>query len=688
MKFIAAFVFLCSFFTVGSAQVYLDPDAPIGERVEDLLERMTLEEKIGQMTQTERTQFNGGDIFNIATRNVGSILSGGGSSPGGSVTDWVEMYNSFQEQALSTELGIPLIYGVDAVHGHNNVHGAVIFPHNIGMGCTRNPELVEECSRITALEVAATGIDWTFSPCVAVPQNERWGRTYEGFGENTELVNEMAHASVSGYQSDSLGNANRILACAKHYLGDGGTFMGIDQGNTILTEDELRAIHLPPFESAIEAGVGSVMASYNKWNGAHCHGNQYLLTDVLKDELGFEGFVISDWAGINQVNGDFGTAIANSINAGVDMAMQPYDYMDYQNILKSLVEQEIVSMDRIDDAVRRILKVKFQLGLFENPFVDQSLLDTVGCNTHREVARQAVRESLVLLKNDGILPLSVDQPNILLAGWKADDIGVQCGGWSISWQGSAGETTVGTTIKEAFEEVLGQGSFSFVTSNNIPQSDLAVVVVGETPYAEGAGDIGLGSDKFYIPQEDQQLIQAIKSEGIPMVVILLSGRPLILGELLEDANAIIAAWLPGTEGGGITDVLFGEYDPSGKLSHSWPANENMVPVNVGDDDYDPLFEYGYGLDYGITSHMHDSEAVPSYELDLYPNPFQNSFLITNLPVEPLSFSLYDVFGRKAGVPIIEEGSSFEIDGSVLPSGTYFLEVKSNKGVFLGKIVKQ
>jgi beta-glucosidase len=671
------FVFLVSFFhpLFLSSQVYLDPEAPVDDRVEDLLSRMTLEEKAGQMTQAERGQFTGGNLVNIRNHFVGSVLSGGGSSPGNTVTSWIDMYNDFQEQAMATRLGIPMIYGVDAVHGHNNVKGAVIFPHNIGLGCTRNPELVEECSRITALEVSATGIDWTFSPCVAVPRNERWGRTYEGFGEEPGWVSLFAEAAVKGYQGDTLAAPESILACAKHYIADGGTAGGVNAGNALLSETALREIHLPPFRSSIDAGAGSVMASFNRWNGDLCHGSKYLLTDVLKDELGFEGFVISDWKGINQLDGNFKLAIRQAVNAGIDMAMQPDDYLSYKSNLIDLVNEGQVSMDRIDDAVSRILRVKFELGLFEEPYATYDLVDTVGCATHREVGRQAVRESLVLLKNENqFLPISKDIDKVAVVGPKANDIGAQCGGWSISWQGSLGNITEGTTVRQAVVNALGAEKVVYTANTTIPEADAAIVVVGEAPYAEGAGDRPPGNAGMYLNPGEQAMIEAVKNKGIPFVVVLLSGRPLLIAEQLEQADAFIAAWLPGTEGDGIADVLFGDFVPVGKLSHSWPASESDIPVNFGDPGYDPLFEYGFGLSYVVSTAPEVEEEGDQDRFFIYPNPVGNELnLSTDLPGHFI-LVVTDLQGKLRIREEVTMVSSYTLDLKTLESGTYFLQI--------------
>ncbi len=567
----------------------------VSERVNSLLSQMSLEEKIGQMTQAERGALQ--NITDIKTYYLGSLLSGGGSAPStNSAQAWDDMYDYFQNFALQTRLKIPLIYGIDAVHGHNNVFGATIFPHNIGLGCTRNPQLIEQAARVTSKEVAGTGIDWTFAPCIATVRDERWGRTYEGFGETAELSISMADASVRGYQGTSLSDYGNILACAKHYLGDGGTQGGDDQGNVVADEQTIRQLHMQGFVSAINAGVKSIMISYSSINGQKMHGSKYWITDVLKDELGFKGFVVSDWQGIDQLPGDYKSDIQNSINAGVDMVMVPYNFIEFIQYLKELVNENRVSIERIDDAVRRILTVKFELGLFEKPFTDRSLTPTVGSAAHRSVARQCVRESLVLLKNENnFLPLSKNINHILVAGKNGLDLGNQCGGWTISWQGSSGDITTGTTVYQGIKNAVPNSttvSYSF-NGSSTQGADVAVVVVGETPYAEGNGD----RNDLSLSSEDITTINNIKNAGIPYVIILISGRPMIITDELADCNAFVAAWLPGTEGQGIADVLFGDYNFTGKLSHSWPRNMNQIPINYGDANYDPLFSYGFGLTY-------------------------------------------------------------------------------------------
>lgn len=464
------------------------------------------------------------------------------------------------------------------------------------MGCTRNPALVEQAARAAAEEVSGTGIDWTFGPCIAVPRDERWGRTYEGFGETPELAEQIGSAAVRGFQGNTLGGPASILACPKHFLGDGGTTGGHDQGNTEVDEQTLRSIHLPGYIAAIQNGAGSIMVSFSSWNGQKMHGNHYLLTDVLKGELGFEGFLISDWSGIDQLPGDYASDIETSINAGLDMIMVPTRFVEFINTLRNLANQNRVPHSRIDDAVRRILRIKFRMGLFEHPYTDRSYTGSIGSAEHRQIARECVRQSLVLLKNDNqILPLSKNLTRIHVAGKNADNLGNQCGGWTISWQGSSGNITVGTTILQAIQNTVSSGTqvtYS-LDGNGAAGADVAVVVIGETPYAEGAGD----RSNLNLSSEDAIAITNVNNSGVPMVLILVSGRPLIITPVLGICDAILAAWLPGSEGQGVADVLFGDYNPSGKLSHSWPADMAQIPINFGDPGYNPLFPYGYGLSY-------------------------------------------------------------------------------------------
>ncbi len=582
----------------GSA--FAQPDfAAVEPRVETLLAQMTLDEKIGQMTQVDVNALH--EHADIQKYFLGSLLNGGGGGPKNNVPEnWRQVVNEYQSWALKTRLKIPLIYGVDAVHGHNNVDGAVIFPHNIGLGATHNPALVEQAEHITALEVAGTGIRWAFAPCIAVAQNERWGRTYESFGDSPALVSELGAAAVRGFQGNKLSDPTSVLACAKHFIGDGGTLDGVDEGNDVCDEATIRKLYLPPYQAAIKAGVGSIMVSYNSWNGKKMHANKYLLTDVLKGELGFKGFLVSDWAAIDQISPDYKTDVETSINAGLDMIMipkgpgQPNNYVEFIQDLKQLVAEKRVSMARIDDAVRRILRIKFEMGSFENPYTDPSLTAAIGSAEHRAVARECVRQSLVQLKNDNhALPLSKTLKHLVVVGAAADDIGIQCGGWTISWQGQPGNIIHGgTTILNAIRNTVASGTevtFS-PDGSNVKGADAVVVVVGEIPYAETRGD----RSDLRLPPADVALVEKAKSSGAPVVTLLLSGRPMILGAALDASDAFLAAWLPGTEGQGIADVLFGDYKSTGKLPRPWPRdNDGLATAAVQPTASTPLFPRGF-----------------------------------------------------------------------------------------------
>ena len=581
-------------------------------QVRELLTQMTLDEKIGQMTQAEQDALK--DVNDIQKYFLGSLLSGGGSDPkaGNSLEAWTDMYDGYQTHALKTRLAIPILYGADAVHGHNNVLGAVIFPHNIGLGCTRNPKLVESAARVTGEEVRATGINWAFAPCVTVPRDERWGRTYEGFGEVPELASTLGEAAVRGLQRNDLNDPLSVLACAKHFVGDGGTTIGtasfpnpqrkrlLDQGDTQLSEADLRSIHLQGYISTVKAGVGSIMPSYSSWNGVKLSGSKRLLTDILKEEMGFAGFLISDYRAVDQITKDYKEAIGISINAGMDMVMVPTEYERFFNLLRELVKEGKVPMARIDDAVTRILRVKFAMGLMDkskSPLADRRLHKTFGSAEHRQVARDCVRQSLVLLKNEKqTLPLARTLARVHVGGKSADNIGNQCGGWTIDWQGKSGDVTPGgTTILKAIQNTVSQATKVTFSKDGTGAggADVGIVVVGEGPYAEGMGD----RDDLTLAPEDLAAINNMKQAGTPVVVVLLSGRPLIIGDALSQCEAFIAAWLPGTEGQGVADVLFGDYKPTGKLSFSWPRTMAQIPINLGDKNYDPLFKYGFGLTY-------------------------------------------------------------------------------------------
>ncbi|MBK8032906.1 MAG: glycoside hydrolase family 3 protein [Chloroflexi bacterium] len=591
-------------------ELYRDPTQPIETRVEDLLARMTLAEKIGQMTLVEKNSLNPQAVFDYF---IGGVLSGGGGYPNPNTPEaWLQMVTAFQDAALDTRLGIPIIYGVDAVHGHNNVRGATIFPHNIGLGAARNAELVEQIGAATAAELMATGIYWNYAPVLAPVQDIRWGRTYESFGENTELVTDLGLAFMNGLQGDPL----MVLATPKHYLGDGGTTWGtssfgpnnMDRGDTQVDEATLRELYLPPYIEAVDSGALTLMVSFSSWNGVPMHAHEYLITDVLKGELGFTGFVVSDWQGIDLVNADYYQAVVASINAGVDMNMVPQDYRRFITTLTRAVEAGDVPQERIDDAVRRILRAKFAVGLFDRVTGDGAALDVVGSAEHRALARQAVSESLVLLKNEDALPLAADATTIFVAGSAADDIGIQSGGWTIEWQGGMGDITIGTTILEGITAVAGTdthiaferlGRFESIhdAAGNPAMADYGIVIVGEEPYAEWEGD----NAYLALSRGDRTTIERVREQSEKLIVIVVSGRPLVITEPLNLADAVVAAWLPGTEGAGVADVLFGAVPFTGTLPFTWLRSADQLPfdfANLPTEGCDaPLFPYGYGLTY-------------------------------------------------------------------------------------------
>ncbi|XP_019106537.2 uncharacterized protein LOC104900440 isoform X1 [Beta vulgaris subsp. vulgaris] len=594
--------------------IYRNPNAPIEERIKDLLSRMTLQEKLAQMTQIERRVASSSAIKDLG---IGSILSAGGSAPFDKAlsSDWADMIDGFQKLAMDSRLAIPIIYGVDAVHGNNNVYGATIFPHNVNLGATRDADLAHRIGVATALEVRASGAHYTFAPCVAVCRDSRWGRCYECYSEDTEIVRKMT-SIVSGLQGEPptghpngypfLEGRKNVIACAKHFVGDGGTHKGINEGNTISSYEDLERIHMAPYLDCISQGVCTVMASYSSWNGRKLHADRFLLTEVLKDKLGFKGFVISDWEGIDRLcepqGADYRFCISAAVNAGIDMVMVPFNYEKYLEDFTHLVESKEIPLSRIDDAVERILRVKFVAGLFEHPYADRSLLDTVGCKLHRDLAREAVRKSLVLLKNgkdsrSPFLPLDRGVKKILVAGTHADNLGYQCGGWTVTWYGLSGRVTIGTTILDAIKDAVGDNTQ--VIYEEMPSSDMlaredfdfAIVAVGEAPYAEFTGDNSI----LNIPMNGANVISAV-ADKIPTLVILVSGRPLVLEPwLLDKMDALIAAFLPGTEGSGVTDVLFGDYEFEGLLPVTWFKSVDQLPINAGHSSYDPLFPLGFGM---------------------------------------------------------------------------------------------
>ncbi|GAB4834105.1 hypothetical protein Ancab_032359 [Ancistrocladus abbreviatus] len=615
MLLLGILLVLCSWTSMARGEYikYKDPKQPIGARIKDLMRRMTLEEKIGQMTQIDRSVAS---TEVMKKYMIGSVLSGGGSVPAqkASPETWINMVNDFQKGSLSTRLGIPMIYGIDAVHGHNNVYKATIFPHNIGMGATRDPELVKKAGAATALEVRATGIPYVFAPCIAVCRDPRWGRCYESYSEDPKIVQQMT-AIISGLQGEIPANSlgvpfvagkKNVAACAKHYVGDGGTTRGVNEDNTVIDWHGLLSIHMPGYYNSIIRGVATVMISFSSWNGVKMHTNRNLITGFLKDRLRFRGFVISDWRGIDRIttppHANYSYSIEAGIHAGIDMIMVPYNYTEFIDGLISEVKKGVIPMNRIDDAVNRILRVKFQMGLFENPLADTSLVNQLGSQEHRQLAREAVRKSLVLLKNGEsanppMLPLPKKASKILVAGSHADNLGYQCGGWTIDWQGLGGNNlTVGTTILKAIENTVDPKTkvvyeenpdTSFVKSNNF---DYAIVAVGEHPYAETQGD----SLNLTMPDPGPSTIKHVCG-AVKCVVIIISGRPVVIEPYVAQMDAIVAAWLPGTEGQGVADVLFGDYGFTGKLPRTWFKTVDQLPMNVGDPHYDPLFPFGFGL---------------------------------------------------------------------------------------------
>ncbi|WP_055601917.1 glycoside hydrolase family 3 N-terminal domain-containing protein [Streptomyces aureus] len=591
---------------------YLDARLPVRKRVADLLSRMSLAEKAGQMTQAERNALKAqGDIAGYA---LGSLLSGGGSVPTPNTpAAWAAMVDAYQLRTRATRFQIPLIYGVDAVHGHNNVIGATIMPHNIGIGAGRDPELAARTGAVTAKEVRATGVPWDFAPCLCVTRDERWGRSYEAFGEDPALVTAM-ETVITGMQGarngKDLDRNDKVLTSAKHFVGDGGTAFGssttgsytIDQGVTKVSRAELEAVHLAPFAEAVKRGTGTVMPSYSSLDilgdeqgPVKMHANAEMINGVLKDRMGFEGFVISDWQAIDQIPGDYPSDVRTSVNAGLDMIMVPTNYQEFTRTLTSEVGSGRIPTARIDDAVARILTQKFRLGLFEKPYADTTNLPSIGSAEHRAVAREAVAKSQVLLKNEGsVLPLKPGQ-KVYVAGSNADDLGNQAGGWTISWQGSSGRTTTGTTILEGMRKAAPEARIGWSKDASAPTEgyDVGVVVVGETPYAEGFGDVGNGND-LELTAADKAAVDKVCA-AMPCAVLVVSGRPQLIGDRLPAVDALVASWLPGTEGDGVADVLYGKRPFTGQLPVTWPKSESQLPLNVGDSSYDPQYPYGWGL---------------------------------------------------------------------------------------------
>ncbi|MFA4939112.1 exo 1,3/1,4-beta-D-glucan glucohydrolase [Brevundimonas sp.] len=585
-------------------------DAATEAFVTELMSRMTIEEKVGQTIQADIASIKPEDLLAYP---LGSILAGGNSSPGGderaSARKWVELAQAFRAAAAQRPgAKVPLIYGIDAVHGHNNIVGATIFPHNVGLGAARDPDLIRRIGQATALEVAVTGADWTFGPTLAVPQDDRWGRAFEGYAENPEVAQSYAGPMTLGLQgalsADHPLTPGHIAGSAKHFLADGGTTGGKDQGNFAGTEQELIRTHLSGYPQAIDAGILSIMASFSSWNGVKHSGNETILTDVLRGPLGFDGFVVSDWNAHGQLPGCSNESCALAFNAGIDMFMAPDSWKPlYENTLAQAKSGEI-PMARLDEAVHRILRAKVKTGLFVDARPVEGHFNELGSPAHRALAREAVRKSLVLLKNDGVLPIRAGA-RVLVAG-HADDIGQASGGWTLTWQGTGNSNADfpnGQSIWGGIQEAVaaGGGQATLSADGSFTQKpDVAIVVFGETPYAEFQGDV---DTLDFLPIEPLETLKRLKAAGIPTVSVFLSGRPMWTNPEINQSDAFVAAWLPGTEGAGVSDVLIGDAagkprnDFTGKLSFSWPKDAKGEPLNVGQPGYDPQFAYGYGLTY-------------------------------------------------------------------------------------------
>ena len=631
---------LCLVGGIVNASEKIEED-PVELRIQEIMKDLTLEQKVGQMVQGEIKWVKPSDVTKY---HLGSILNGGGSFPNknknSTMQDWLSLADDYYLASQDTSgggAGIPIVWGTDAVHGHNNVVGATLFPHNIGLGAANDSDLMKKIGEITAREVAVTGIDWVFAPTVAVAKDNRWGRTYEAYSSQSPIIKSYAGEIVAGLQgplAELSTNESKVIATAKHFIGAGGTLRGVDQGDTIMSLQELLDEHGQGYYEALDAEVQTVMATFNSWNGVKIHGHKFLLTDVLKNQMGFDGFVVSDWNGIGQVEGCTNNSCAQAINAGIDMVMVPEQWKGFlRNTLKQVKAGEI-SMARIDDAVERILRVKIRAGLFEKGLPSSREVagnaDLIGAPAHREVARDAVRKSLVLLKNDDVLPLRAGQ-HVLVAGDGADNIGKQNGGWTITWQGTEnknsefpGATSIYNGLANAMNSIGGSTELS-VSGNWSKKPDVAVVVFGEEPYAEGQGDVHtLAYRNGRI--EDLELMQKLQSQDIPVVSVFITGRPLWVNAEINSSDAFVVAWLPGTEGGGVADVLVADsdnnprYDFTGRLSFDWP-NKDMNSQNEALPVFDNLLQLGQGLSYGDETILSDSlsevsAAAPSSEANI------------------------------------------------------------------------
>jgi beta-glucosidase len=663
----------------------LKTDPAIEARIRTLLAEMTLEDKVAQTVQADIGSITPEDLRRY---RLGSILAGGNSAPGGKqyadTASWLALADEFHRASTDRSgggQGIPALFGIDAVHGHNNVIGATLYPHNIGLGAMRNPELVGRIAAATARELRATGIDWTFAPTLAVPRDDRWGRTYEGFSEDPRVVASYAGSIIEGYQGTPgrpgfLGH-DKVMATAKHFLGDGGTADGRDQGDTRIGEAELRDIHGAGYPSAIAAGTQAVMASFSSWNGQKMHGHRGLLEDVLRGRMHFDGFVVGDWNGHGQLPGCTNEHCAAAFNAGVDMLMAPDSWRNYYTNTIEDVRAGRITMARLDEAVARILRVKLRLGLFDTGLPSQRRLgqrgELIGHPQHRALARQAVRESLVLLKNDGgLLPLR-PQSHVLVAGDGADSVAKQSGGWTLNWQGTGtkpedfpGATSIWAGLRAHITAAGGSAELS-ANGRYARKPDVAIVVFGEDPYAEFLGDL---QTLAYKPGDDADLalIQRLKADGIPVVSVFLSGRPLWMNREINASDAFVAAWLPGSEGAGIADVLLRgpdgriAHDFKGRLSFSWPRTAVQTPLNAGDPGYDPLFPLGYGLRYADAGALPRLPEISGITGGLIPHGL---YLARGAPTTGSTFSLVGADGN--ATPVI---------GSIVSSGDGSIVLRS------------
>ncbi|MEA1675043.1 exo 1,3/1,4-beta-D-glucan glucohydrolase [Nitrospirillum sp. BR 11163] len=655
-------------------------DAKTEAYVTGLMARMSLEDKVGQMIQADISTVTPVDLANYP---LGSILAGGDSAPAGGddragPDKWVETARAFRAASLAERPGhvaIPIMFGIDAVHGNNNVVGATLFPHNSALGAAHDPALIRRIGVATAQETAAAGIDWAFGPTLAVPQDHRWGRTYEGYSEDPDIVRQYAGEMVLGLQGQAGAGQTlqhgHVAASAKHFLGDGGTINGVDQGDADVSEQDLIRIHAAGYPAAVDAGIMTVMASFSSWQGAKMHGNKSLLTDVLKGRMGFDGFVVGDWNGHGQVPGCTADSCPAAVLAGLDMFMAPNDWKALFTNTVAQVKAGAIPMARIDDAVRRILRVKAKLGLFDpaRPF---ELKDgVIGNAEHRALAREAVRKSLVLLKNNGqVLPLKA-KSHVLVVGEAADEIGRQTGGWTLSWQGTGnkngdfpGAQSIYDGIRQAVTAGGGTADLS-ADGNYTTKPDVAVVVFGELPYAEFQGDIP--SLEFQAgDKQDLALLKRLKAQGIPVVSIFLSGRPLWVNPEINASDAFVAAWFPGSEGGGVADVLVGDmlgrprYDFTGKLSYSWPKTAAQSTLNRLRQPYDPLFPFGYGLRYADAKPPTVPQLSEVSGVDAAAANIDTYFVKGRNPA-PWSFVLRQ---GAASVPVPGDGTATEVAGAL------------------------